>query len=121
MQLEEDGKIRDSYPCPIQLVQFGDELTLVALPGETVVDFSLRLKRELTKSDIASPAIWVAGYSNDVFAYVPSHRVLLEGGYEAESAMKYMTTIVHPGAFAPSVEELIVSKVHELIRRLKEE
>jgi hypothetical protein len=120
-QLEEDGKIRDSYPCPVQVIQFGDALTLVALPGETVVDFSLRLKRELTAPNGASPAIWVAGYSNDVFAYVPSRRVLLEGGYEAESAMKYMTTIVHPGPFAPSVEELIISKVDELNRRLKEE
>jgi len=121
IQLEEDGKIRDSYPCPVQVVQFGDALTLVALPGETVVDFSLRLKRELTEPNGASRAIWVAGYSNDVFAYVPSRRVLLEGGYEAESAMKYMTTIVQPGAFAPSVEEKIISKVHELNRRLKED
>jgi len=46
--------------------------------------------------------------------------VLLEGGYEAESAMKYMTTTVQPGAFAPSVEELIVFIVHELNERLKE-
>ena len=119
-QLEQDGKIRDSYPCPVQVIQFGGALTLVALPGETVVDFSLRLKRELAGADGASPAVWVAGYSNDVFAYVPSRRVLLEGGYEAESAMKYMTTIVQPGAFAPTVEELIVSKVHELNGRLKE-
>ena len=119
-QLEQDGKIRDSYPCPVQVIQFGDALTLVALPGETVVDFSLRLKRELAGADGASPAVWVAGYSNDVFAYVPSRRVLLEGGYEAESAMKYMTTTVQPGAFAPSVEELIVSIVHELNERLKE-
>lgn len=117
-QLEQDGKIRDTYPCPVQVIQFGDALTLVALAGETVVDFSLRLKRELAGPNGTSPTIWVAGYSNDVFAYVPSRRVLLEGGYEAESAMKYMTTIVQPGPFTPTVEELIIAKVHELNRQL---
>ncbi len=120
-QLEQDGEIRDSYPCPVQVIQLGDELTLVALAGETVVDFSLRLKSELVGPDVTSPAIWVAGYSNDVFAYVPSRRVLLEGGYEAESAMKYMTTIVQPGPFTPTVEELIIAKVHELYRQLQKE
>jgi neutral ceramidase len=117
-QLETEGRIRDSYDCPIQVVRFGNELTLVALPGETVVDYSLRLKNELSAVDDSGPAIWVAGYSNDVFAYIPSRRVLLEGGYEGGGAMRYFTEVVQPGPFAPSVEEILVSKVHELNDRL---
>ena len=46
--------------------------------------------------------VWVAGYSNDVFAYVPSERVLREGGYEGKDAMIYYG---QPGPFAPGVEE----------------
>ena len=53
------------------------------------------------------------------FEDIPSRRVLLEGGYEAAGAMKYMTTTVQPGPFDPSVEERIISKVHELHGRLK--
>jgi hypothetical protein len=45
-EAETTGKIRESYPYPIQVVQFGGDLTLVALAGEVVVDYSLRLKRE---------------------------------------------------------------------------
>ena len=120
-QWERDGKLLDRYDCPVQVVRLGDKLTLVALPGETVVDYSLRLKRELRQASDNPPAVWVAGYSNDVFAYVPSRRVLEEGGYEAGGAMRYMTTTVQPGPFAPSVEERIVGKVNELNRRLKNE
>ena len=56
--------------------------------------------------------MWVAGYSNDVFAYVPSLRVLKEGGYEGGDAMIYYG---RPGPFADSVEESIIRKVRQLI------
>lgn len=117
-QLDEEGALRQNYDCPVQVVRFGEQLTMVALPGETVVDYSLRLKSELASADGKS-AVWVAGYSNDVFAYVPSRRVLLEGGYEAGGAMRYMTTVLQHGPFTPTVEERIISKVHELNGKLK--
>lgn len=114
-QLDREGKLRDSYPAPVQVVKLGKEITLIALPGETVVDYSLRLKRELTTP--GGPAIWVAGYSNDVFAYVPSRRVLEEGGYEGGGAMRYFTAIMHPGPFAPDIEERLIGKVKELLSK----
>jgi O-phosphoseryl-tRNA(Cys) synthetase len=108
-ELAETGKIRAGYPCPIQVVRFGDDLTLVAIGGEVVVDYSLRLKREL-----AGPAVWVAGYSNDVFTYVPSVRVLKEGGYEASVAVLWGSLT---GPFTESIEDRIVGKVLELAKR----
>ena len=113
-ELDAEGELRSNYDCPVQVVRFGDGLTMVALPGETVVDYSLRLKRELPAPDGSGPAVWVAGYSNDVFAYIPSRRVLLEGGYEAGGAMRYMTTVLQHGPFDPSVEQRVISKVREL-------
>jgi neutral ceramidase len=73
-----------------------------------VVDYSLRLKRELAELE-KSPgrAIWIAGYSNGMFGYIPSVRVLREGGYEA-------------GPWDEVLEERIVNKVHDLNRRLSE-
>lgn len=106
-ELQEAGQLRTTYPTLVQVVRFGNDLTLVALPGETVVDYSLRLKNELP-----GPAVWVAGYSNDVFGYLPSLRVLDEGGYEGGGAMLYTSL---PGPFAPSVEQLVVDKVHALL------
>jgi len=102
-ELDTSGKIRTSYPYRIQVVRSGDDLVLVALAGEVVVDYSLRLKREL-----AGPAVWIAGYCNDVFGYVPSLRVLKEGGYEAGEATKYGPL---PGPFAASIEERIIAGV----------
>jgi hypothetical protein len=121
--LDRDGALRTEYAFPLQAVQFGDDLTLVALCGESVVDYSLRLKRELRQSpdagvDSPGPQIWVAGYSNHVFGYLPSRRVLEEGGYEGGRAMEGTN---YPGPFAPSVEERVVTKVKKLVRQVRDQ
>ncbi len=102
--LEKQGKFDTTYPYPIQVWQLGSDLTWVALGGEAVVDYSLRLKREF------GPTTWVAAYANDVMEYIPSLRVLKEGGYEAE----IFSADLAGATWAPSVEELIVSNVHKL-------
>lgn len=107
-QLESEGKLRSSYSTLVHTMQFGDQLTLVALPGETVVDYSLRLKKEFSGQNL-----WVAGYSNDVFAYVPSDRVLQEGGYEGGGALIYFTAVLHPGPFAKGIEQRFIDAVHQ--------
>jgi len=109
--LDRDGRLPSEYPCPLQVWQFGQDLTLIAIGGEVVVDYALRLKKEL-----GSDALWVAGYANDVFAYIPSRRVLEEGGYEGTDAM---IIYVRPGPFTPSVEETIVQKIHELVGQVR--
>ena len=96
-----------SYPAPLQVLRFGSDLTLVAISGEVVVDYALRLRRELPDE-----RLWVAGYCNDIFAYVPSMRILTEGGYEADFNLIYYGL---PTRFAPAVEDIVVKKVLELI------
>jgi hypothetical protein len=110
-QIANEGKVESSYPYPVQVIHFGNQLGLVTLGGEVVVDYSLRLKREL-----GMPVVWVAGYSNDVMGYIPSLRVLKEGGYEGGGAMMYSS---HPGPWSDKVEETIVGKVMELEKKLK--
>lgn len=107
-----NGGLRDHYDYPIQVVRFGDDLTFVALSGETCVDYSLRLKREFS----GPGALWVAGYSNDILAYIPSKRVLHEGGYEAYRALMYWSNPLHPDKFADSIEERIIAKVREMLK-----
>lgn len=110
-ELEQTGRICTTYPYLVQVVQFGSDLTMIALAGEVVVDYSLRFKAELPGSPV-----WVAAYSNDVFGYLPSLRVLQEGGYEGGGAMLYTDL---PGPFAPSVEKRVVDKVHELVNKVR--
>lgn len=93
----------------VQCWNFGQSLAMVFLPGEVTVDYSLRLKREYDHT-----RLWVNAYSNDAPCYIPSHRVLEEGGYEGGGAMIYYD---RPTKFAPDVEERIVASVHEVVPR----
>ncbi len=105
----EHGGIPASYPFPIQAWRLG-ELSWVALGGETVVDYALRLKKE------AGPKLWVFGYSNDVMAYIPSESILVAGGYEGKTSM-----IPHgkPGPWVAGLEGKIVGRVHDLLRQVR--
>lgn len=89
---------------PIQTWLFGEQLAMVFLPGEVVVDYSLRLKRELDRS-----RLWINAYANDAPCYIPSERVLKEGGYEGGDAMIYYD---RPQKFAPGLEQKIIDVIH---------
>jgi hypothetical protein len=102
-------KLATSYPAPVQVLRFGHTLTLIALSGEVVADYSFRLQRELP-----GEPLWNAAYCNDVFAYVPSMRILTEGGYEADASIIYYGL---PTRFAPAVEDTLVHKILELVKR----
>lgn len=93
------------YPFPVQAWRVGD-LSLVFLGGEVVVDYSLRLAKE-----IPGPS-WVASYCNDVMAYIPSRRVLKEGGYEGATSMIYYGL---PASWREGVEEALVGAVRERV------
>lgn len=109
--IEANGKLAATHRYPVQVWQLGDKVTWVALGGEIVVDYSLRLKREL------GGQTWVAGYANHVMAYIPSERVLKEGGYEGGSSMLYYQL---PSRWKAGLEDQIVESVHELKKSLAE-
>lgn len=103
------GSLSATYPYPIQAWRLGDGPTIVNLGGEVVVDYALRLKQEL-----GGERVWVAAYANDVMAYIPSRRVLAEGGYEGGGAMVYYG---QPSPWKPDVEELIVGRARDLVAK----
>jgi len=105
-QIDAGQPLSQTYPYPVQLWRLGPELQWITLGGEVVVDYSLRLKKELGAS-----STWIAGYANDVMAYIPSLRVLKEGGYEGGGAMVYYGL---PTVWGPEVEESIVREVRAL-------
>lgn len=111
-QWDANGELSQTYPYPIQTWRLGDGPTWITLGGEVVVDFSLRLKMELGPDNV-----WVAGYANDVMAYIPSLRVLREGGYEGATAMRYYG---QPAPWAEDVEDLIIDEVHRQAESLTE-
>lgn len=92
---------------PVQTWCFGDDLAMVFLGGEVVVDYAIRLN-EMLDSD----RLWVNAYCNDVPCYIPSRRILREGGYEADQSMVYYD---RPTRLAPETEDLICDTVQKLL------
>jgi len=84
---------------PVQTWCFGNDLAMVFLAGEVVLDYAIRM------SDMFdSGRLWVNAYCNDVPCYIPSKRVLREGGYEAESSLKHYG---RPARLSPEIEDRI--------------
>jgi len=109
-ELDTHGKVMTEQPCPLTVARFGDQLLFVAISGETVVDYS-----RTSKLEFAGPMVWVAGYCTDVFAYLPSQRVLLEGGYEGRTGIVHQLT---PTPFTPSVEETVMGGIRRLVKQV---
>ncbi|NCO36397.1 MAG: hypothetical protein AUJ92_04725 [Armatimonadetes bacterium CG2_30_59_28] len=91
----------NSATFTIQTLTCGN-FALIALSGEMCVGYSLRFKAELKDRPII-----VAGYCNGIIAYVPTARILSEGGYEADGSYFYFGL---PAPFKPEVEETVVRK-----------
>jgi|WetSurSiteA1Bulk_404760.scaffolds.fasta_scaffold01447_5 neutral ceramidase len=94
---------------PVQAVRFNSDFTILALSGEVVVDYSLN-----SKSRYPHENMFVAGYSTEVQCYIPSARVLKEGGYEPETSMIYYGL---PGSFADNIEEKVFKAIDLVLKK----
>ena len=112
-QLNHGHHFDPTYPCPLQTLRIGNDFLLIAIGGEPVIDYAVNLKQEF-----AAPGklIWVAGYANDMFGYVPTPRVLSGGGYEGIRSVLWAAL---PMPFTESVEERVLSGIRNLCRRIR--
>jgi hypothetical protein len=107
--------ILTEYPhYSVQAIALGDQLTVLALSGEVVVDYAIRLQEELGGK---GKTLWVAAYANDVIGYIPSVRVLREGGYEAVDSFYGSTW---PIPFAEDIESIVVQAAHQAVKKVRE-
>src|SRR4029078_9373071 len=105
--LDKGKKMPTHYPCPITVWQFGRDLTLVGLAGEVVVDYVTYLEKALGPNQL-----WVAGYCNDVFGYLPTARILDEGGYETRGVWTGSV-----GYFDRKAQDVVVDQVLDLAKK----
>lgn len=100
--LDRGQQLAGSYAAPVVVWQFGADLTLVCLPDEVVVGYVQDLQ------DAIGPLrLWVAGYCNEVAGYVPTRRILEQGGYETRGLY------FGAGFFALEVEQVLVSTARD--------
>jgi hypothetical protein len=102
--LDRGEKLPADYRCPVAVWQFGRDLTLVGLSGEVVVDYVPMLENAIGPNQL-----WIAAYCNDVFGYLPSARLLGEGGYETRGLYSGGA-----GFFDARAEKVLVEKVREM-------
>lgn len=108
LELLDAGRVpATSFPMPVALWQFGGDLTLAALGGEPVGEYV-----PLIEGAIGPLRLWVAGYCGDVFGYVPTARVLREGGYETRGIDRGDAV----GQFTPEAERRILDAILALAR-----
>ena len=111
LRATKDGRtLPASYPCPVHAVRFGKELLLIALGGEPVVDWA-----KIFKSHFVGPQVWVAGYCNDMFGYLPTVRVQREGGYEGGRAMLWSAL---PMPFTETAEQRVTDTALRLVTQI---
>lgn len=92
------------YRAPLALWQFGKDLTLVAISGEVVSDYV-----PLVSDMLGSERLWVAGYCNQVFGYLPSARVVREGGYETLGLVS-----AHIGWFSSDAQDVLLEGIRKM-------
>jgi hypothetical protein len=107
-EIQKNGKVPLTQTCPIHAVRFGRELLFIAVSGETVVDYSRKPKAEFA----GGPMVWVAGYCDDVFAYLPSLRVLQEGGYEGRTGIIHQLVAT---PFTATVEDRVMGGIRKAV------
>jgi neutral ceramidase len=104
--LDAGQPLPESVPLPLAVLRLGDDLTFILMGGEVVVDYSRRIKRLL-----AADHPWTVGYAYEVPCYIPSARLIKEGGYETESSMIYYGFY---GPFRGGIEAQLIDKIEAL-------
>jgi hypothetical protein len=109
--IEEKKPFPASLKLPLAAVRIGDDLTFVAMGGEDVVDYGRRFKRLF-----AADHPWLVGYAYEIPCYIPSVRILKEGGYEAQSSLIYYGIY---GPFRAGIEGILVRKMTQLVEAVR--
>jgi hypothetical protein len=111
--MDEGHAFPPTYPCPVHIVRFGRQALIVAIGGEPVIDYAHLIKRELAGD---ASLVWVAGYCNDMFGYVPTRAVLSEGGYEGGRSVLWSAL---PMPFAADTEDRVMDAVRRLAKKVR--
>jgi hypothetical protein len=101
----------ESVKLPLAILRLGEDLTFVLVGGEVVVDYSHRIKRLL-----ADDHPWPIGYAYEVPCYIPSARLIKEGGYETDSSLIYYG---YYGPFRGAIETELLNRLEGLLAGLR--
>jgi len=97
-----DGTIRDRLPYCICLWHLDADTRLVAMEGEVSTEYALLVKRLLSPHTTL-----MLGYTNGVYGYIPTRKMIREGGYEATCNFFFNLR----GPWVPEIEDIIIGQI----------
>ena len=107
--LNRNEEIESTLSFPLHVIRFGKDVLFVGLSGEPVAGYSVKLKSEY----LTHKFVWVAGFCDYDFGYLPTWKVLREGGYEGGELFERATHF--PGPFTETVEKRVLDGVQRLV------
>jgi neutral ceramidase len=110
-KIENGEPLPQSVRLPLAAVRIGPDLAFICMGGEDVVDYSKKFKRLF-----ASEHPWLIGYAYEIPCYIPSIRLLKEGGYETEDNLMLYG---YYGPFRTSIEGILTGKMTELVNQIR--
>lgn len=95
-----------SVPLLVQRLDLAENWSLLAITGEVVVEYGLQVRSR------SGGTVLPMGYANGMTGYIPTARILAEGGYEATGSTPYFFL---PAPFAPAVEDVVRHAIDMLV------
>jgi hypothetical protein len=96
-------------PCPVMTLLINDQIALMGMPGEPFVEFGIDFRARAPVEDA-----FFVGYANGYYAYFPTIRAAVEGGYGGNS----LTTRTEVGAGEAMLNHALV-KLYQMLGTLK--
>lgn len=97
---KKENKIKNYLPFYISVLRLDEKTCIAALECEVVSDYGKAIKG-LFNEDVITLA-----YSNSRSCYIPTRKVLIEGGYERDSFLDAGIA----GVFVPEIEEIVIGR-----------
>lgn len=107
----QDGSIKDRLPHYICVWHLDANTRMVAMEGEVSTEYSLLIKRLLSPYTTLT-----LGYTNGVYCYIPTRKMIGEGGYEASCNFFFNLR----GPWVPEIEDIIIGQIAKAELRLTE-
>ncbi len=101
-----ENRIKNYLPYYMSFFRLDNNTCMVCLEGEVVSDIGKEIKK------IFNEDIIVLGYANSISCYIPTKKVLQDGGYERESFMGARLA----GPFVPEVEDIIIGRAALMVK-----
>lgn len=105
LEAKKENKIKNYLPYYISVLRLDDKTCIAALGNEVVSDYGKAIKR-LFREDVLT-----LGYTNSIACYIPTRKILQEGGYERDSFLSAEVS----GVFVPEIEEIIIGRAALMI------